>query len=108
MGVVVVAASSPILVILKAHLSSIGLLPNEEEGEGRGRDPVMKMDSDRGVWLPPRPLEGGTPTIRVGAFEALAEEVASSVDMIDSTSSIHISTFSGFRSGGEQVDIYTR
>ena len=56
------------------------------------------MDSDRGVWLPPRPLEGGTPTSRVGGVLTLAKDVASSVDMIDSTSSIHINTFSGFRS----------
>jgi hypothetical protein len=55
------------------------------------------MDSDRGVWFPPRPLEGGTPTSRGGAL-ALADDVASSVDMIDSTSSMDISTFSGFRS----------
>ena len=56
------------------------------------------MDSDRGVWFPPRPLEGGTPTSRVGGVLTLAKDVASSVDMIDSTSSMHISTFSGFRS----------
>ena len=56
------------------------------------------MDSDRGVWFPPRPLEGGTPTSRVGGVLTLANDVASSVDMIDSTSSMHISTFSGFRS----------
>ena len=56
------------------------------------------MDSDRGVWFPPRPLEGGTPTNRVGGVLTLANDVASSVDMIDSTSSMHIRTFSGFRS----------
>ena len=56
------------------------------------------MDSDRGVWFPPRPLEGGTPTSRVGGVLTLANDVASSVDMIDSTSSMHISTSSGCRS----------
>ena len=48
-----------------------------------------------GVWLPPRPLEGGTPTRRVGGVEAVK---AASDSMMDSTSSIEIRTFSGLRS----------
>jgi hypothetical protein len=52
--------------------------------------------------LPPRPFDGGTPTSRVGGVDALAAVAASSDWMMDSTSSMHISTFSGFRSrGGE-------
>jgi len=74
------APSSPsILVMPNAHLSNIGLLPKDEDGDGRGCEPVMKIDSDLGVWLPPRPLEGGTPTRRVGGVLALAEDAASSV-----------------------------
>ena len=87
-----------ILDVVKAHLSNMGLLPNDEEDDGRGCDPGMKTDSDHGVWFPTRPLDGGTPTSRVGGVLTLAEDVASSVDMIDFTSSIHIRTFSGFRS----------
>lgn len=49
--------------------------------------------------MPPRPLDGGTPTSRVGGDVALAD-AASSVWMIDSTSSILIRTFSGFKSVG--------
>lgn len=81
-----------------ASLSNMELLPNDEDGEGRGWDPVMKMDSERGVWLPPRPFEGGTPISREGGGVVLAE-VANSAAMIASTSSMHMSTFSGFKSG---------
>jgi len=81
-----------------AHLSNIGLLPKDEDGDGRGWDPVIKMDSDLGVWFPPRPFDGGTPTRRVGGVLAVAQEVASSDWMIPSTSSIQIRTFSGLRS----------
>jgi len=90
-------ASPSIFDIPNAHLSSIGLLPNDEEGDGRGCEPVMKTDSDLGVWFPPRPFEGGTPTSRVGGVLALAD-AASSAEMIDSTSSIQMRTFSGLRS----------
>jgi hypothetical protein len=38
----------------------------------------MKMDSERGVWFPPRPFEGGTPTSLVGGDEELAEAEESS------------------------------
>jgi len=58
-------ASPSILLIPNANLSSIGLLPNDDEGDGSGWEPVIKTDSERGVWLPPRPLEGGTPMSRV-------------------------------------------
>ena len=58
----------------------------------------MNTDSERGVWFPPRPLEGGTPTSRVGGVLEVAMEAASSEEMMDSTSSMQISTFSGFRS----------
>lgn len=58
----------------------------------------MKIDSVRGVWFPPRPFDGGTPTSFVGGELGFADAVASSVWMIDSTSSIQIRTFSGFRS----------
>lgn len=60
-----------IRLIPKPHLSipPPGLLPPPPapapkllEGEGSGCEPVMKTDSERGVWLPPRPREGGTPT----------------------------------------------
>ena len=58
----------------------------------------MNTDSERGVWFPPRPLEGGTPTRRVGGVLAVAVEAASSEEMMDSTSSMQINTFSGFKS----------
>ena len=32
----------------------------------------MNTDSDLGVWFPPRPLEGGTPTRRVGGAFAIS------------------------------------
>lgn len=86
-----------ILLMPKAHLSSMGLEPKEEEGEGSGWEPVMYTDSERGVWLPPRPLEGGTPTSFVGGEEALTE-LASSASMMDSTSSMAMRMFSGLRS----------
>ena len=93
-------ASPSILLIPNASLSNLGLLPKdkEEDGDGSGCDPVMKTDSERGVWLPPRPLEGGTPINREGGGVVLAE-AAISASMIDSTSSMQMSTFSGFKSG---------
>lgn len=96
-GLLEASSELSILLMPKAHLSSIGLEPNEEEGEGRGWEPVMKTDSERGVWFPPRPFEGGTPTSLVGGEEALAE-LASSASMIDSTSSMAMRIFSGLRS----------
>lgn len=92
--------SPSILLMPNASLSNLGLLPNDmdEDGDGSGRDPVMRIDSERGVWLPPRPLEGGTPISREGGGVALAE-AAVSASMMDSTSSMQMSTFSGFRSG---------
>ena len=78
----------------------MGDTPCEEEGEGDGNgwEPVIKTDSGRGVWLPPRPREGGTPTSFVGGGVPLAVAVATSFWIMDSTSSIHIRTFSGLRS----------
>jgi hypothetical protein len=78
----------------------MGLEPNEEEGEGSGCEPVIYTDSERGVWLPPRPLDGGTPTNFVGGDEALTE-LANSASMMDSTSSMAMRMFSGLRSGME-------
>lgn len=68
------------------------------------------MDSERGVWFPPLPFDGGTPTKRVGGMGLAAAE-ASSASIRVSTSSIATSTFSGLRSrrtvdqcyGGEAV-----
>jgi hypothetical protein len=93
-------ASPSILLMPNASLSNLGLLPKDkdEEGDGSGCDPVMNIDSGRGVWLPPRPLEGGTPINREGGGVAL-EEAVISASMIDSTSSMQMSTFSGFKSG---------
>ena len=59
------------------------------------------MDSERGVWLPPLPFEGGTPTNRVDGA-GLAAFAASSASMRISTSSIAMSTFSGLRSRRER------
>ena len=72
--------------------------PYDELGDGSGCEPVMNTDSDRGVWFPPRPREGGTPTSRVGGGVADADCAASSASMTCSTSSMQISTFSGLRS----------
>lgn len=58
--------SPSILLIPNAQRSRWEVDPKEELGDGRGCEPVMKTDSERGVWLPPRPREGGTPTRRVG------------------------------------------
>lgn len=55
------------------------------------------MDSERGVWFPPLPFEGGTPTNLVGGA-GLAAVAANSASIRVSTSSIAISTFSGLRS----------
>jgi hypothetical protein len=68
-----------------------------ELGEGNGWDPMRTTDSGRGVWLPPRPREGGTPTSFVGGVPLARAEVIS-FWMMDSTSSMHIRTFSGLRS----------
>jgi hypothetical protein len=89
-----------ILLMPNAQRSSMGDTPWEEEGEGKGWEPVIKTDSGRGVWFPPRPRDGGTPTSLVGGCGGvpLAEAMASSFWMMDSTSSIHMSTFSGLRS----------
>jgi hypothetical protein len=87
--------SLSILLIAKDSLSSAVVELKEEDGEGSGRE--MWMDSERGVWLPPLPFEGGTPTSRVGGA-GLAAVAASSASMRASTSSIAMSTFSGLRS----------
>jgi hypothetical protein len=76
----------------------MGEAPCEEEGDGNGWEPVINTDSGRGVWLPPRPREGGTPTSFVGGGVPLAVAEESSFWMMDSTSSIHMRTFSGLRS----------
>jgi hypothetical protein len=92
--------SPSILLMVNANLSNMGLEPKEEDGDGRGCEPVMNTDSERGVWLPPRPFEGGTPTSLVGGERACCEEAASSAWMMDSTSSMQMRTFSGLRSRG--------
>jgi hypothetical protein len=56
------------------------------------------MDSERGVWFPPRPFDGGTPTSLVGGDAGFEADMASSDWIIDSTSSIQMRTFSGLRS----------
>jgi hypothetical protein len=93
-----VARSLSILLITKDNLSSAVVELNEDDGDGdgSGREP-MRMDSGRGVWLPPLPFEGGTPTKRVGGAGLAAAE-ACSISIRVSTSSIAISTFSGLRS----------
>ena len=90
-------ASSPsILDIPNAHLSYIRLEPNNGEGEGRGGwEPAINTNSERGVWFPPRPFEGGA---SMGGVLAVAVEAASSAEIMDSTSSVQMSTFSRFRS----------
>ena len=55
----------------------------------------MKMPSPRGVWVPPRPCDGGTPTSFVGTAAGV---VSSSAFTTASTSSMTINTFSGFKS----------
>lgn len=92
-----------ILLIPNAHLSNMGLLPKLELGLGKGCE--LCMLTSRGVWFPPRPLEGGTPTSLVLMFvvldgEAVGErrEAASSDWIIDSTLSMQMRTFSGLRS----------
>jgi hypothetical protein len=42
-------APPSILLMPKAQRSSIGEAPWEEEGDGKGWEPVMKTDSGRGV-----------------------------------------------------------
>ena len=63
-------------IMPSAHLSNIGLLLKDKDGDGRGCEPVMKIDSDLGVWLPPWPLEGGTPTRHIGGVLAVAKDAA--------------------------------
>ena len=89
-----------ILLMPNAQRSKCELEPKEDDGDGSGCEPVMNTDSERGVWLPPRPRDGGTPTSRVGGGVCDADCAASSAWMTVSTSSMHISTFSGFRSAG--------
>jgi hypothetical protein len=67
--------------------------------------PPLPPPLPRGVQFSPRPLEGRMPTGFVVGLEAEAEEGerearTSSDWMMDSTSSMHIRTFSGFRSMG--------
>ena len=93
-----VAPMPSILLMPKAQRSSMGDAPCEEDGDGNGWEPVIKTDSGRGVWLPPRPREGGTPTSFVGGGVPLAVAEAISFWIMASTSSIHIRTFSGLRS----------
>lgn len=90
--------SPSILLIPNDQRSRCDVEPKDDDGEGNGCEPVMNTDSERGVWFPPRPREGGTPTRRVGGGVADADWAASSASMIDSTSSIQMSTFSGLRS----------
>ena len=90
--------ASSILLIPNAQRSRCYVDPNDEEGDGSGCDPVMNTDSDRGVWFPPRPRDGGTPTSRVGGGVCEADCAWSSAWITASTSSMQISTFSGFRS----------
>lgn len=77
---------------LEAQLSTIGLEPIEYDSEGSGWDP------ERGVWLLPWPLDGGTTMRRVGGVLAVALEGASSEEMVNYTSSMQISTFSSLKS----------
>ena len=89
----------PLLILLmpKDNLSIAIVELKEEDGEGSGWEPVMQIDSERGVWLPPLPFEGGTPTNRVGgAGLAVGTDISASISA--STSSIAMSTFSGLRS----------
>jgi hypothetical protein len=90
--------SPSILLIPNASLSNIGLDPNDEEGDGSGWELCIEMDSERGVWFPPRPFEGGTPTSLVGGEAGLEADIASSDWIMDSTSSMQMRTFSGLRS----------
>jgi len=90
--------SPSILLIPNASLSNIGLDPKDEDGEGSGWELCIDMDSDRGVWFPPRPFEGGTPTSLVGGEAGLEAAIAISDCIMDSTSSMQMRTFSGLRS----------
>ena len=78
LSLLAVVSEPSILLMCKYNLSIIGLEPNDD-GDGNGWDPVMKTDSERGVWLPPLPFDGGTPTSFVGGARAWADEVAISV-----------------------------
>lgn len=62
----------------------------------------MYTDPERGVWFPPRPLDGGTPISR-GPWDGMFIDAASSAWMIDSTSSMQMRTFSGLRSVGTSL-----
>jgi hypothetical protein len=70
--------SPSILLIPKANLSNIGLEPYEEDGDGRGWELCIEIDSERGVWFPPRPFDGGTPTSLIGGDAGLDADIASS------------------------------
>jgi hypothetical protein len=65
-----------ILLIPKASLSNIGLDPNNE-GDGSGCELCMDIDLDRGVWLPPLPFEGGTPSSLVVGDAGFEADIAS-------------------------------
>jgi len=54
----------------------MGLLPNEEEGDGRGWEPVMR-------WTPIEASAACTPTRRVGGVLALEDDAANSKEIID-------------------------
>jgi hypothetical protein len=84
-----------ILLIPKANLSNIGLEPHEEDGDGRGWELCIEIDSEHGVWFPTRPFDGGTPTSLVGGDAGFDADMVSSDCIIDSTSSIQIRMFSG-------------
>jgi hypothetical protein len=93
--------SPSILLMPNANLSNMGLDPNDEDGDGSGWELCIDMDSDRGVWFPPRPFEGGTPTNLVGGEVGLEAASAISDWIMDSTSSMQMRTFSGLRSMSE-------
>jgi hypothetical protein len=81
-----------ILLIPRANLSNIGLEPHEEDGDGRGWELCIEIDSECGVWFPPRPF--GTPTSLVGGDAGFDADMASSDWIIESMSSIQMRTFS--------------
>ncbi len=61
--VVFFGSSASILLILNAQRSRPGLDTKLLLRLGSGCEPVMNTLSLRGVWFPPRPFDGGTPTI---------------------------------------------
>lgn len=46
------------MLMPKPQRSSMGEAPCEEEDDGNGWELVIKTESGRGVWFPPRPREG--------------------------------------------------